>query len=66
MKCYILTAFVFSGLLRSCNSSNIKTDELHEADKPEIPEKSTSTIMKNLKAIDTDIALITAALMAPP
>ena len=67
MKHYIVTAFVFTGLLMSCNSSGKKTETAHEANEVEIIEENTAEeINKNLKPINTDAALIATALMAAP
>jgi len=63
----IITAFVFIGVLTSCNSSEkTKTSIL----KPSVRETTTGNtsndINKQLKSIDTDEALIATALMAAP
>jgi len=62
MKRFI-TAFVFTGILMSCNSSDKTTTEKEETSKT---ESTTEDVNKNLKPIDTDAALITTALMAAP
>lgn len=59
----IITAFVFIGILTSCNSSD-KTKTT--ATKTSVTESTSNDINKQLKAIDTDEALIATALMAAP
>lgn len=59
----IITAFVFIGILTSCNSSD-KTKTT--ATKTSVTEKTSNDINKQLKPIDTDEALIATALMAAP
>ncbi|MBF8150955.1 hypothetical protein ITJ86_13670 [Winogradskyella sp. F6397] len=64
---HIITAFIFSGILMSCNSSDkTKTTTETTAD-IETTEVSESTESKTqLKAITTDEDLIATALMAAP
>ena len=63
----IITAVVFTGLLMSCNSSDKTKTEIQESSATEPVTESTSNPIKtNLKAIDTDAALIATALMAAP
>ena len=63
----IITAFVFIGLLISCNSSDKTKTSLQEPSATETVTKSTSNdIDKQLKTIDTDEALMATALMAAP
>jgi len=63
----IITAFVFTGILISCNSSDKTKEALHKSSETEIVSDSTSIdINKLLKSIDTDEALIATALMAAP
>ncbi len=63
----LITAFVFTGILVSCNSTDKNKNPTRESS--EI-ETSTDSISKEdtieLKAIDTDEALIATALMAAP
>jgi hypothetical protein len=64
---HIITAFVFAGILISCNSSNKTKTATQESSAIESETKSTSNdINKKLKNIDTDEALIATALMAAP
>lgn len=63
---HTITTLVFTGLLMSCNSSDKKTESIHEAAEAEIVEENIATINKNLKPIDTDAALIATSLMAAP
>jgi hypothetical protein len=63
----IITAIVFTGILISCNSSDKTKNEIQESSKTETVIDSTSNdVKKQLKAIDTDEALIATALMAAP
>ena len=63
----IITAFIFTGILISCNSSDKTNTAIEESTATEIVTESTaSEINKNLKPIDTDVALIATALMAAP
>jgi hypothetical protein len=64
---HIITAFVFVGILISCNSSDKTKTATQESSAIESETKSTSNdINKQLKNIDTDEALIATALMAAP
>ncbi len=64
---HIITAFVFTGILISCNSSDKTKDTIQESSATENVIDSTSNdIKKQLNAIDTDEALIATALMAAP
>jgi hypothetical protein len=64
---HIITAFVFAGILISCNSSDKTKTATQESSAMESETKSTSNdINKQLKNIDTDEALIATALMAAP
>ena len=63
----IITAFVFTGILISCNSSDKTKTSIQESSAKETVTESTSNdINKQLKTIDTDEALIATALMAAP
>ncbi|WP_179319469.1 hypothetical protein [Winogradskyella helgolandensis] len=63
----IITAFVFAGLLVSCNSSDKTKTTIQESETTEITTESTLTeTNKALQAITTDDALIATALMAAP
>jgi hypothetical protein len=62
----IITAIVFSGILISCNSSDKTKTATKESSETETVKESISGIEKQLKAIDTDEALIATALMAAP
>jgi len=63
----IITAFVFIGILISCNSSDKTKTAIQESSAMETVTESTSNdINKQLKTIDTDEALIATALMAAP
>lgn len=67
MKHYIITAFIFTGLLLSCNTTDKTKTAIEESANTEITEKNTTEeIKKNLKPIDSDAALIATALMAAP
>jgi len=64
---HIITAFVFTGILISCNSSDKTKTITQESSATETVIDSTSIIAKKqLKAIDTDEALIATAIMAAP
>lgn len=62
----IITAIVFTGILISCNSSDKTKTATKESSETETVTESISGIEKQLKAIDTDEALIATALMAAP
>lgn len=63
----IIIAFVFTGILMSCNSSDKTKNDTQDATAKEVQTDSTSKIIKKVfKAIDTDEALIATALMAAP
>ena len=63
----IITAIVFTAILISCNSSDKNKNEIQESSITETVVDSTSNeVKKQLKAIDTDEALIATALMAAP
>ena len=63
----IITAIVFTAILISCNSSDKNKNALEESSSTETVTDSTSNdVKKQLKAIDTDEALIATALMAAP
>ncbi len=63
----IITAFVFIGILSSCNSSDKTKTAIEESAATEtVTESASNAINKQLKAIDTDAALIATALMAAP
>ncbi len=63
----IITAFVFTGILISCNSSDKTKNAIQESSVTETVTDSTSNDVKiQLNAIDTDEALIATALMAAP
>jgi hypothetical protein len=64
---HIITALAFTGILMSCNSSDKTKNELKESSAKEtVTDSVTSMVKKQLKAIDTDEALIATALMAAP
>ena len=64
---HIITAFVLTGLLMSCNTTDKTKTELEEAVATETTKESDSEERtKNLKPIDTDAALIATALMSAP
>ncbi|WP_178989017.1 hypothetical protein [Winogradskyella schleiferi] len=64
---HLITAFIFTGLLLSCNSTDNTKTTVEASSEIEITEKSTTTDKsKNLKPIDSDEALIATALMAAP
>ncbi|WP_178984725.1 hypothetical protein [Winogradskyella helgolandensis] len=63
----IITAFVFAGLLVSCNSSDKTKTTIQESETTEITTESKQPeTNKALQAITTDDALIATALMAAP
>lgn len=63
----IITAFVFIGILLSCNSSDKNKKAAREsADIVTVADSIANNANKQLKAIDTDEALIATALMAAP
>jgi len=63
----IITAFVIVGILISCNASDKTKTIIKESSPMETATKSVSNkINKQLKAIDTNAALIATALMAAP
>ena len=63
----IITAFVIVGILISCNASDKTKTIIKESSPMETATKSVSNkINKELKAIDTNAALIATALMAAP
>jgi hypothetical protein len=63
----IITAFVIIGILISCNASDKTKTAIKESSPVETATKSVSNkINKQLKAIDTNAALIATALMAAP
>jgi hypothetical protein len=59
---HIIIAFIFTGILVSCNSS----DKTKPATTETVAKSKSNQINKQLKAIDTDEALIATALMAAP
>jgi hypothetical protein len=64
---HLITAFVFTGLLISCNSSDKTKIPIEESMTAETTAESTTNEMnKQLKPIDTDDALIATALMSAP
>lgn len=63
----IITALVFTGILISCNTSDKTKNAIQESSATEtVTDVTTNDVKKNLKAIDTDEALIATALMAAP
>ncbi|MFH6769710.1 hypothetical protein V8G56_13235 [Gaetbulibacter aquiaggeris] len=63
----IITAMVFTVILISCNSSDKTKNTIQESSITETAKDSSSNdVKKQLKAIDTDEALIATALMAAP
>jgi hypothetical protein len=63
----IITAFVIVGILISCNASDKIKTTIKESSPMETATKSVfNKINKQLKAIDTNAALIATALMAAP
>lgn len=64
---HIVTAFIFTGILISCNSSDKTKKAIQKSSDTEIVANNPSNkSKKQLKAIDTDKALIATALMAAP
>ncbi|EDP69647.1 hypothetical protein FBALC1_05663 [Flavobacteriales bacterium ALC-1] len=64
---HIITALVFTGILVSCNSSDKTKTTIEDSTEMETEAKSTTADNNiQLKAIDTDDALIATALMAAP
>ena len=59
----IITTLVFTGILMSCNSSDKTKNATQESPATETVTETSST---QLKAIDTDEALVATALMAAP
>ena len=63
----IITAFVFTGILISCNSSDRTKNPIQESSNTEtVTDSASNDAKKQLKVIDTDKALIATALMAAP
>ena len=63
----IITAFVIVGILISCNASDKTKTAIKESSPVEtVRESASNKINKQLKAIDTNAALIATALMAAP
>ena len=63
----IITAIIFTGILVSCNSSDKTKTAIQESVATETVTESTSNAINDqLRAIDTDEALIATALMAAP
>ena len=67
----IITAFVFTGILISCNSSDKTKNAIQESSATEtvtetVTDSTSNDVKKQLNAIDTDKALIATALMAAP
>ena len=63
----IITTLVFTGILMSCNSSDKTKNETQESTATETVSETVSVdVNKQLKAIDTDEALVATALMAAP
>ena len=63
----IIIAFVFTGILISCNYSDKKNKSLQESSVTEnVTDSASINSNKQLKAIDTDEALIATALMTAP
>jgi hypothetical protein len=62
----IITAIFFLGILISCNSSDKTKTATKKYSETETVTESISGMGKQLKAIDTDEALIATALMAAP
>lgn len=59
---HIIIVFIFAGILISCNSS----DKTKVSATETVAKSKSNQINKQLKAIDTDEALIATALMAAP
>ncbi len=63
----IITAFVFTGILISCNTSDKTKTAIQESSATEtVTEDTSNDSNKYLNTIDTDEALIATALMAAP
>jgi len=64
---YIITLFIFAGMLISCNSSEKSKTSVQESSANKSSSESLATESTNkLTPIDTDNALIATALMAAP
>jgi hypothetical protein len=64
---HILTVFIFTAFLISCNSSDKTKTTTQEASSTEATTESTSKdINKNFKSIETDEDLVATSLMAAP
>ncbi|REE24433.1 hypothetical protein DFQ09_104204 [Winogradskyella pacifica] len=64
---HLIPAIIFTGLLMSCNSTDKTKGTVQDSDTTETTTETTPTeTNKNLKAIDSDDALIATALMAAP
>ncbi|APQ18630.1 hypothetical protein [Maribacter hydrothermalis] len=64
---HLITAFILTGLLISCNSSDkTKTTTQETSDTETTAESLSTAIPKNLKAIETNEDLIATSLMAAP
>lgn len=62
-----ITAFILTGILMSCNSTDKTKTVTEESVQTEtVTESLSKETIKQLKAIDTDEALIATALMAAP
>ena len=63
----IITALVFTGILISCNSSGKSNNAAQKnVAKTKVTENISNVVKKQLKAIETDEALIATALMSAP
>ncbi len=63
----LITAFIFTGILVACNSTDKNKNTSQESSEIETSMDSISNdVKKQLKSIDTDEALIATALMAAP
>ncbi|MGM5470286.1 hypothetical protein ACS386_08410 [Flavobacteriaceae bacterium LMO-SS05] len=63
----ILTVFVFTGILVSCNSADKTKNTSQESSKTvTVTDSTPNEVTQTLKHIDTDDALIATALMAVP
>ena len=63
----IIIAFIFTGILISCNSSDKPKKVIEESSATEkLTEITSSDVDKQLNPIDTDEALVATALMAAP
>ncbi|WP_179335348.1 hypothetical protein [Winogradskyella costae] len=60
---HLITAIIFTGLLMSCNSTDKTKTTVQDSS---ITETISTETNKNLKAIDSDDALIATAVMAAP